>query len=100
MNNERSLAEEITEGFKAMEQLGLAESIVKQQTLDIERLNNHMAAEVALRLELVDENKRLKAIIAQMTIDSGKEPKPAKYTDAWWKEVAEFNKQLKEQNEQ
>ena len=28
------------------------------------------------------------------------EPKPAKYTDAWWKEVAEFNRQLKEQNEQ
>ena len=26
--------------------------------------------------------------------------KPAKYTDAWWKEVEEFNKQLKEQNEQ
>ena len=26
------------------------------------------------------------------------EPKPAKYTDAWWKEVEEFNKQLKEQN--
>jgi len=25
------------------------------------------------------------------------EPKPAKYTDAWWKEVEEFNKQLKEQ---
>jgi len=25
------------------------------------------------------------------------ETKPAKYTDAWWKEVAEFNKQLKEQ---
>jgi len=25
------------------------------------------------------------------------EPKPAKYTDAWWKEVDEFNKQLKEQ---
>jgi hypothetical protein len=24
------------------------------------------------------------------------EVKPAKYTDAWWKEVAEFNKQLKE----
>jgi len=22
---------------------------------------------------------------------------PAKYTDAWWKEVDEFNKQLKEQ---
>jgi hypothetical protein len=25
------------------------------------------------------------------------EEKPAKYTDAWWKEVAEFNKQLKAQ---
>jgi hypothetical protein len=25
------------------------------------------------------------------------EAKPAKYTDAWWKEVDEFNKQLKEQ---
>jgi hypothetical protein len=24
-------------------------------------------------------------------------PKPAKYTDAWWKEVEEFNKQLKAQ---
>jgi biotin carboxylase len=26
--------------------------------------------------------------------------KSAKYSDEWWKEVAEFNKQLKEQNEQ
>ena len=25
------------------------------------------------------------------------EAKPAKYSDAWWKEVEEFNKQLKEQ---
>jgi len=25
------------------------------------------------------------------------EVKPAKYTDAWWKEVDEFNKQLREQ---
>jgi len=25
------------------------------------------------------------------------EPKPAKYTDVWWKEVDEFNKQLKAQ---
>jgi len=25
------------------------------------------------------------------------EPKPVKYSDAWWKEVAEFNKQLQEQ---
>jgi hypothetical protein len=25
------------------------------------------------------------------------EVKPAKYSDAWWKEVAEFNKQLMEQ---
>jgi hypothetical protein len=38
MNNERSLAEEITEGFKAMEQLGLAESIIKQQKLEIDAL--------------------------------------------------------------
>ena len=25
------------------------------------------------------------------------EPKPAKYSDAWWKEVEEFNKQLRAQ---
>ena len=25
------------------------------------------------------------------------EPKPAKYSDAWWKEVEEFNKQLRTQ---
>ena len=24
------------------------------------------------------------------------EPKPSKYSDAWWKEVEEFNKQLRE----
>jgi hypothetical protein len=77
MDSERSLAKEITEGFKALEQLGLAESLIKQLDLEIERL---------------------KATIAQMTIDSGKEIKPAKYTDAWWKEVEEFNKQLKELN--
>lgn len=95
--DKRSLAEEITEGFKAIDQLGLAESIVQQQALDIERLKGHLAIETKIRIELVEENKALKATIAQMTIDSGKELKPAKYTDAWWKEVEEFNKQLKEQ---
>ena len=38
MNNERSLSEEITEGFKALDQLGLAESIIKQQKLEIAAL--------------------------------------------------------------
>ena len=71
--DKRSLAEEITEGFKAIDQLGLAESIVQQQALDIERLKGHLAIETKIRIELVEENKALKATIAQMTIDSGKE---------------------------
>jgi hypothetical protein len=38
----RSLSEEITEGFKALDQLGLAESIIKQQQLEIEALRNQL----------------------------------------------------------
>lgn len=43
-----------------------------------------------LTKNLVDENAQLR----QTQIEK---EKPAKYTDEWWKEVAEFNKQLKAQ---
>ena len=45
----RNLAEEITEGFKALDQLGLAESIIKQQELRIAELEakiDEMAGEI------------------------------------------------------
>lgn len=42
MNNERSLSEEITEGFKALDQLGLAASIIKQQKLEIDALKKEI----------------------------------------------------------
>ena len=42
MSNERSLSEEITEGFKALDQLGLAESIIKQQKLEIDALKKEI----------------------------------------------------------
>jgi len=32
------------------------------------------------------------------SIDTEKITKPAKYSDQWWKEVEEFNKQLRAQN--
>jgi peptidoglycan hydrolase CwlO-like protein len=47
--NERNLSEEITEGFKALDQLGLAESIIKQQELRIAELQakiDEMAGEI------------------------------------------------------
>ena len=43
------------------------------------------------------EIESLKAIVARLTIEGGKEIKPAKYSAGWWKEVEEFNKQLREQ---
>ena len=63
----RTLSEEITDGFKALE-------TIRKQQEEIEYW----------------KDKFNKAMQMQ-------EPKPAKYTDAWWKEVEEFNKQLKEQ---
>jgi hypothetical protein len=64
---DRTLSEEITDGFKALE-------TIRKQQEEIEYW----------------KDKFNKAMQMQ-------EPKPAKYTDAWWKEVEEFNKQLKEQ---
>jgi hypothetical protein len=46
--------------------------------------------------EFEDEVIRLLKEILK-TVNADRIEKPAKYTDAWWKEVAEFNKQLKEQ---
>lgn len=46
--------------------------------------------------EFEDEVIRLLKEILKL-IDTQNNHKPAKYTNAWWKEVAEFNKQLKEQ---
>ena len=64
---DRTLSEEITDGFKALE-------TIRKQQEEIEYW----------------KDKFNKAMQMQ-------ESKPAKYTDAWWKEVEEFNKQLKEQ---
>ena len=41
------------------------------------------------------EIEALKAIVAKLTIEGGKEIKPAKYSAEWWKEVEEFNNQLR-----
>ena len=65
MNNERSLAEEITEGFKALDQLGLAESIIKQQKLEIDALHNLVKEQEKKIIELAfdkvyaDHNREL-----------------------------------------
>jgi len=64
---DRTLSEEITDGFKALE-------TIRKQQEEIEYW----------------KDKFNKAMQMQ-------EPKPAKYTDAWWKEVEEFNKRFKEQ---
>jgi len=54
-------------------------------------------------------NKRIQNMLRQQQIEIEywkekfnkamelQEPKPAKYTDAWWKEVQEFNRQFKDQ---
>jgi hypothetical protein len=65
MNNERSLSEEITEGFKALDQLGLAESIIKQQKLEIDALHNLLKEQEKKIIELAfdkvyaDHNREL-----------------------------------------
>jgi len=46
--------------------------------------------------EFEDEVIRLLKDILK-SVNVGQSTTPAKYSDQWWKEVAEFNKQLREQ---
>ena len=46
--------------------------------------------------EFEDEVIRLLNEILK-TVNANRVSKPAKYTDEWWKEVEDFNKQLREQ---
>jgi hypothetical protein len=77
--NALKLAEDLdnANGFTYLAQLGLASqaaTMLRQQQTEIEYW----------------KEKFNKAMEIQ-------EVKPAKYSDAWWKEVEEFNKQLKAQ---
>lgn len=60
-------------------------------------LNEIKVLEDALKVieQLQAEIEVLKATVARLTIEGGKEIKPVKYSDEWWKEVEEFNNQLR-----
>ena len=75
----------------------VAAIMLRQQQEQIDKLT----AIVALREMDIAALKKEIALwkLSKSTADIEAIP-PAKYSDAWWKEVAEFNKQLKEQNEQ
>ena len=58
--------------------VGNAAAMLRQQQAEIEALK-----------QIIDANN--------LSQNIGQFVKPAKYSDAWWKEVDEFNKQLKAQ---
>ena len=60
------------------DQLEQAATMLRQQQAEIEALK-----------QIIDANN--------LSQNIGQFVKPAKYSDAWWKEVDEFNKQLKAQ---
>lgn len=74
-----------------------------------DRENAMNALELALYLEnnvealLSSENKYIDKAVDVLRkqyyeielLKKGRKPKPVKYTDEWWKEVEEFNKELK-----
>ncbi len=80
--NANELADDLdnANGFQYIAQIGLASqaaTMIRQQQAEIESLK--------LQLHTTLTNRNLE--------------KPAKYSDAWWKEVAEFNKARKAQKE-
>jgi hypothetical protein len=69
--------------------------LIDQQQEQIDKLTAIVALremDIAVLKQTIDANN--------LSQNIGQFVKPAKYTDEWWKEVAEFNKMLKEQNEQ
>jgi len=66
---------------------------------EIETYKLELYDEVMLRREQQAEIEALKQIIDANNLNQniGQFVKPVKYSDAWWREVDEFNKQLKAQ---
>ena len=76
-----------------------AATMLRQQQAEIETYKLELYDEVMLRREQQAEIEALKQIIDANNLNQniGQFVKPVKYSDAWWREVDEFNKQLKAQ---
>ena len=90
-------------------ELEKAASFIRQQQAEIEALkmgfansgthDSELAETRAMAGRLFLEIQALKQIIDANNLNQniGQFVKPIKYSDAWWREVDEFNKQLKAQ---
>jgi hypothetical protein len=81
--NANELADYLDNNVEAMlmseqSHIDQAATMLRQQQVEIEALK-----------QIIDANN--------LSQNIGQFVKPAKYSDAWWKEVDEFNKQLKAQ---
>ena len=73
-----------------------AATMLRQQEVEIERITSkheemlrQQQAEIEALKQIIDANN--------LNQNIGQFVKPIKYSDAWWREVDEFNKQLKAQ---
>ena len=74
-----------------------AATMLRQQQIEIERLGSELNRIVELYTDKAIENEALKKEAALQRLSDFTQEVEAKYSDAWWKEVDEFNKQLKAQ---
>jgi hypothetical protein len=96
--NANELADKLEQGHWEGGTREQAANMLRQQQVEINslRIHGYKTQYELLRLEFLQQQTEIeywkekfnKAMDMQ-------ELKPAKYTDAWWKEVEEFNKQLK-----
>ena len=76
--NANELADELENTYPFVGVMEVAATMLRQQQSEIEALK-----------QIIDANN--------LNQNIGQFVKPIKYSDAWWKEVDEFNKQLKAQ---
>ena len=76
--NATELADELENTYPFVGVMEIAATMLRQQQAEIEALK-----------QIIDANN--------LNQNIGQFVKPIKYSDAWWREVDEFNKQLKAQ---
>ena len=72
-------------------------TMLRQQQIEIEKLGSELNRIVELYTDKAIENEALKKEATLQRLSDFTQEVEAKYSDAWWKEVDEFNKQLKAQ---
>lgn len=88
-------ANELAEEMDILDDLycSAAATMLRQQQIAIEGLK----AFYEDKLEAGRKREETLMKTVETLLKKAQEPKPAKYSDEWWKEVEEFNKQLRTQ---